>query len=76
MYPLLLFINIHGAGDEHFAPLINTSQLVTDAVHIGKVPITMFPVEMNISALHLDFKLGQNVVPLHNRGAQIEDNFK
>ena len=34
MYPLFLFINVHGAGDGHFVLLINTSQLmlVTDEV--------------------------------------------
>ena len=72
MYPLLLFINVHGAGDGYFALLINTSQLmlVPSAVDVGHVPITMLPVEINISALLLDNKVSQNVVPLHSRGAQ------
>ena len=77
MYPLPLFINVHGAGDGHFALLINTSQLmlITGAVDIGNVPITMLPVKMNISALLLDKKVIQNIVPLYSRGAQREDKF-
>ena len=77
MYPLLLFINVHGAGDGHFAVLINTIQLmlITGAGDIGNVPITMLLVKMNISALLLDNKVSQNVVPLHSRGAQREDKF-
>ena len=77
MYPLLLFINVHGAGDGHYAFLINTSQmmLVTDAVNIGIVPIAMLAVDMNISSLLLDNKVSQYVVPLHSRGAQKEDKF-
>ena len=77
MYPLLLFINVHGAGDGHFTLLINTSQLmlITGAVDIGNVPITMLPVEMNISVLLLHNKVSQNAVPLHSRGAQREDKF-
>ena len=77
MYPLPLFINVHGAGDGHFALLINTSQLmlITGAVDIGNVPITMLPVKMNISALLLDNNVSQNVVPLNSRGAQGEDQF-
>ena len=77
MYPLPLFINIHGAGDGHFAFLINTSQLmlVIDAVDIESVPITMLPAEMNISVLLLDKKVSQNVVPFHSRGAQRGDKF-
>ena len=77
MYPLLLFINVHGAGDGHFALLINTSQwmLVTGDVDVGHVPITMLPVEINISALLLDNKASQNVVPLHCRSAQREVKF-
>ena len=47
--------------------------LVTGAVDVGNVPITMLPVGMNISALLLDNKVSQNIVPLHSRGAQRED---
>ena len=77
MYPLPLFINVHGAGDRHFALLINKSQLmfVTGAVDFGNVPITMLLVKMNISALLLDNKVSQNIVPLYSRGAQREDKF-
>ena len=77
MYPLLIFINVNGACDGHFALLKNTSQLrlVTGAVDNGNMPITMLSVEMNISALLLDNKVSVNVVPLHSRGAQREDEF-
>ena len=77
MFPLLLFINVQGAGDGHFAILINTSKLmlVTDTVAIGNVPIIMLAVEMNICTLLLDNKVSQNVVPLRSRGAQRGDQF-
>ena len=77
MYSLPLFNNVHGAGDGHFALLINTSQLmlIKGAVDVAHVPITLLPVEMNISAFILDNKVSQNVVPLHSRGALRVDKF-
>ena len=47
--------------------------VITGAVDIGNVPITMLPVKMNISALLLDKKVSQNIVPLYSRDAQRED---
>ena len=77
MYTLLLLINCHEAGDGHFALLMNTSQLmlVTGAVDVGHVPISMLPVEINISALLIVNKVSQNVVPLQSPGAQKDDKF-
>ena len=67
MYSLLLFINAQGASDGHCALLIKTSQLVLvkGVVDVGHVPISMLPVETNISALLLDNKVS----------AQREDKF-